>query len=156
MKTKHFIISLLLITVFFTQDIFSQSMETLSLRWVKQKDSGWIVLDGANAYSTWNCATVDSRLFGISWGSFRLDVRVDSLKAGSADDSLKIWFKELQADTTTVSMFDSTFVGTFDWNTGNWKKYTIIPDVCFGLKFSFQHFTTVDDSAKVKFRLIYQ
>ena len=66
MKTKHFIISLLLITVFFTQDIFSQSMETLSLRWVKQKDSGWIVLDGANAYSTWNCPTVDSRLFGIS------------------------------------------------------------------------------------------
>ena len=81
---------------------------------------------------------------------------MDSLKAGSADDSLKIWFKELQADTTTVSMFDSTFVGTFDWNTGNWKKYTIIPDVCFGLKFSFKHFTTVDDSAKVKFRLIYQ
>jgi hypothetical protein len=142
--------------VLMASNLFAQSYETLSLRFVQQKETGWIVLDGANKYTTWNIPVVDTRLKGAAWGSFRLDVRADSIKAGSAQDSLQLWFKELQADTTTVSTFDSTSIGTFNWNTGQWKKYTIIPDVCFGLKLSMKHATTVDDSIKVKFRLIYQ
>lgn len=138
------------------REIIAQSYETLSLRFVQQKETDWITIDNANGYTTFNVPIVDTRLKGASWGSFCLFVRADTIKAGSAQDSLQIWFKELQADTTTVSSFDSTSIGIFNWNTGDYKKYTIVPDVSFGFKFSFKHFTTVDDSIKVKLRLIYQ
>ena len=162
MKKRYWIYGLIiLILVSFAifekpREMVAQSYETLSLRFIQQKDTGWITLDGANTYSTVNIPFVDTRLKGVAWGSFTLWVRVDSLKAGTAEDSLQIWFKELQADTTTVSAFDSTSVGTFDWATGSEKKYTIIPDCCFGLKFSMKHTTIIDDSIKVRYRLAYQ
>ena len=162
MKKKYLILVLVVIILIGLlisekpQEIIAQGYEILSLRFVKQKETNWIILDGSNKYTTFRIPVVNSRLFGDAWGSFALYVRCDTLKSGSAEDSLQIWYQELQQDTTTTSYFDSTSVGTFDFATGKYKKYTLTPDVNFGFDFSFIHSTTVDDCVKVKLRLVYQ
>jgi hypothetical protein len=127
--------------------------------------SGYKVLDGANATTTFVFLHKISDSyggFGSAWGSYTVWVTVEDLKAGTQADSMQIWHKEIKSYTSSsdyvVSTWDSTLIGTYDWTTtsNQWKKYTMVSDVCLGQEFRVKNTTTVDDCVKVKIDVIYQ
>lgn len=170
MKKTGFVLVLALVIFFIW--LFNEKPEQLQAQYGSENlkniytwSSGYHTLDGANAATAlyFPFKLSDSYGgFGSAFGSFTLWVNVEDLKAGTAADSLQIWYKEMKNYTSsssyTVSTWDSTLVGTYDWTvTANqWKKYTIVPDVCLGLRFYVKHTTVVDDSIKVKLEVMYQ
>jgi len=138
----------------------------MNLKNVTAWSSGWYILDGANAETTF---TFIHKLrenlggYGQAFGSFSAWITVDTLKdASSAKDSLQTWWKEIKSYTSSssyiTSAYDSTYFGTLDWTgtTDDWKLYTIASDVNLGIEFRVKHTTTVDDCVKVKIDLLYQ
>lgn len=123
-----------------------------------QISTGWFILDGSNATTTKKLTFMDSYGQNLAaWGSFTMWTVVEALKGGSATDSMQYWYKELPADTSITSYYDSTSItSNFNWDDGKWKRYSISPALCYGLEFRVKHVTTVDDCVKVKINLVYQ
>ena len=164
MKKYLFTILVLLITV----PVMGQSYGAQTLRHIYEIQSATTVLDGSNAQTN---IPLEFSLpesmgeHGNSFGSFTVWVRADTLKADvSAADSLQLWYTEIKCDGNqssstiyTTSYYDSTQItDDLDWVSGEWKKYTITPDVCCGLEFHVKHITEADDSVSVQIDLDYQ
>jgi len=165
---KRFIVLMIGIALLMFSAIQAQDWGAQSLRHVYEKQATTTTIDGADTdadiVASFSLGDTQGG-HGVSWGSFTLWFRADTLKADvSKADSISIWYQEIKCDGNqnstsnyTTSSFDSTNVVTlFNWTSGLWKKYTITPDVCCGLEFHVHHETLKDDSIAVQLHIDYQ
>lgn len=139
-------------------EIIHADYDSLTLRHIYGTTSDWYILDGAGASTSITFPIKTSRGFGVHWGDACVYVEAETLKADvSNQDSIQIWYQEQMDTDGNVSYYDSTQVTSrFNWDHGQWKKYTLTPDPNFGYDFEVKHNTAKDDCVRVRLRLIYQ